>query len=445
MQFKHQELSASAQHGIEQQAYSAVSSSISRLILMHPFFGSLALRLKLVADWLTDTGYTDSVVIGFNPQFILGLTVSHRMFLVAHEVLHVVLKHTARLGHRDPHTANMAMDYVINLILKDAGFDVLKGALIDEAYRNMSWEQVYSILYKEMKDKCTCQQSGDSDGESESDGEGNEGNDASDEGNADGNEGDGSSGTPCPVHGSGSSLQEVLENGTFGEVRQAPKGTPQDEAQRQIEWETAITVAVSAEKNRGTMPGSFIDAIMGRNESVIDWKETLAMFISDSGNQFESTWSRVNRTMLGQDVYMSGMKRNGVKDLVVAIDTSGSVSPGELEQFLSETLEIAETFECRITFIPCDARIGKVQTFEPSEYPEQCDGFTITGRGGTSFEPPFTWVSDNMDESPTALIYFTDGECNYPDEPDYPVLWAISAGRWFEEAPWGTTVEVRLN
>ena len=47
-----------------------------------------------------------------------------------------------------------------------------------------------------------------------------------------------------------------------------------------------------------------------------------------------------------------------------------------------------------------------------------------------------------MDDAPTAMIYFTDGEANYPDEPEYPVLWAISTGRYFSEAPWGQTVEV---
>jgi len=129
---------------------------------------------------------------------------------------------------------------------------------------------------------------------------------------------------------------------------------------------------------------------------------------------------------------------------VIAVDTSGSCSDAELKQFCSETLDIAEQFDCDITFLPCDTHIGDVQTFESGEYPDEVSGFKLGGRGGTRFSPVFDWVERNMDDAPTALIYFTDGYAPYPVEPDYPVFWAISTmpNYPYRPAPWGTSVEV---
>ena len=121
-------------------------------------------------------------------------------------------------------------------------------------------------------------------------------------------------------------------------------------------------------------------------------------FLSDAGNNFEVTWAKPNRRFIDGGDYFPSMKREGVNDLVIAVDTSGSVSKREIVQFCSETLEIAEQFDCDITFIPCDSEIGTVQHFTSGDYPTEVDGFEIGGRCGTSFKPPFKWVEDNRDE-----------------------------------------------
>ena len=415
---------------LEQDALGIMSKAVGRLLLKYPFYGSLALRLKLVADWACNTAYTNAVVIGFKPTYVIDMYAgnpAHTLFLVAHEVMHVVLKHMLRLEGRNPKIANIAMDHVINLLLKEAGFDVPSCALCDPKYKGMSWERVYGLIYKEIEEQCTC---------------GNDGKSSDDQCESDG-EGDSDGDNDCPIHG-GTSIEDALRNGEFGEVRPVPVDCDKDVDTIEIEWESAITTAVNKEKSRGTMPGGLIEAIDGRNQPVVDWKETLSAFVSDMGNNFEPTWSRVNRRMMDSGYYFAGMKREGVNDLVIALDTSGSVSNDEIKQFCSEALDILDLFECDVTFIPCDSRVGLVQSFESGDLPDECSDFKVTGRGGTSFAPVFDWVKDNMSVDPTALIYFTDGECSYPDEPDYPVLWGISNGSWFEEAPWGETVKVQL-
>jgi predicted metal-dependent peptidase len=101
------------------------------LLLKHPFFGNLATRLKLVNadDWCPTAG-TDGRHFYYNTKFIDSLTPKETEFLFGHEVLHNVFEHMlVRIGDRDPQLWNIAADYAVNQILKDANIgDMPKGA-----------------------------------------------------------------------------------------------------------------------------------------------------------------------------------------------------------------------------------------------------------------------------------------------------------------------------
>ena len=419
---------------MELNARGKIDKALGRLVLKRPFYGATALRLEIVEDNTQPTGYTDAKVIGYNRYFVDQLSLDEVEFLLCHEVLHVVLKHPWRREGREPGLFNEACDYVINLLCKDDNFSLIGNILCDEKYRGMSSEYIYSRLLKDRKkekadDDSSSQSSSEDGSKSDADGGGGGGG-----GNGVGEGEYGPSDVP--------SFEDAVKSGQLGEIRDCVDEDDKSDTQCEAEWESAITVAVANEKRCGNMPGSVLSALNGRNESFIDWHEVLANFLSDAGNNFEVTWAKPNRRFVDDGWYFPSMKREGISDLVVAVDTSGSCSDDEIKQFCSETLDIADQFDCKITFIPCDTRIGKVQEFESGEYPDEVDGFRIGGRGGTNFDPPFEWVANNMDDAPTAMIYFTDGECSYPDEPEYPVLWAISTGPYFREAPWGQTVEV---
>ena len=61
----------------------------------------------------------------------------------------------------------------------------------------------------------------------------------------------------------------------------------------------------------------------------VDWREVLREFVTTTcvGNDY-STWSRPNRRLLGQDIYLPSGISEKVEDLVVAVDTSYSVGTG---------------------------------------------------------------------------------------------------------------------
>jgi predicted metal-dependent peptidase len=403
-------------------ALSKMENARTRLLLKRPFYGALALRLEIVEDNTQPTAYTDGKVIGFNSHFVDQIDKQESLFLVLHEVLHCILKHPWRKGTRDHELFNQAGDYVINLVCLIDGFKLLTNVLLDNKYDGKSTEWVYADLERQRRAN---QNNGDS-------------CDAGEEG------GGNDSPSTSQEYGPGDvpTFSEAVKSGQFGEFREATDENGNADTESADEWEGAVQIAVAQEKARGTMSAKALASIQGRNEGMVDWSETLANFLSDSGNNFDTTWAKPNRRFIGRGQYLPSMKREGIDHVVIAVDTSGSVSDSELKQFMSETIALVEQMDCSITVIPCDSRIGKVLEFESYDVPEDVGEFKLGGRGGTSFKPPFRWVEDNMDSTPTALIYFTDGECNYPDEPDYPVFWAISNTYGFSPAPWGTSVEV---
>ena len=139
----------------------------------------------------------------------------------------------------------------------------------------------------------------------------------------------------------------------------------------------------------------------------------------------------------GDAIYPS--LRSAMVDVVVAVDTSGSIKEKEINEFISEIDAIKGQVRARITLLPCDASIGEgapwhYEPWEEFKMPEK-----LHGGGGTDFRPVFEWV-DREGIQPELLIYFTDAEGPFPKEPpSYPVVWLIK-GR--ELVPWGERVQL---
>jgi predicted metal-dependent peptidase len=126
-------------------------------------------------------------------------------------------------------------------------------------------------------------------------------------------------------------------------------------------------------------------------------------------------------------------------DLVVALDTSGSISDEEMREFLSEINAIKGQVGARIVLLACDERLAEdgPWTFEPWDevgLPKQ-----FQGGGGTKFTPVFEWA-DEQDRPPNLLLYFTDAKGEFPEhEPSYPVLWLVKGKG---QVPWGQRIQL---
>lgn len=119
-----------------------------------------------------------------------------------------------------------------------------------------------------------------------------------------------------------------------------------------------------------------------------------------------------------------------VREIAIAIDTSGSTSGELVQAFVQKTYNILkdeESFSTRFNlhFIQCDAEIQEdVKITNQREFDDYLANMKIKGLGGTDFRPVFSYVDELIAEKEfvnlKGLIYFTDGYGEFPSrQPNY--------------------------
>jgi len=412
-----------------------ISKARIKLLMQQPFFGTLALRLRMIeADpRIIPTMATDGNHIFYSSKFVDSITDAQLRGVVAHEVMHPALQHLSRIRSRNLPIWNMACDYAINPILIGAGLELPQGALIDSDRfpPEMSADEIYQILYAEARQQAQNApgMAGDGDGSSESGETAGESQDASGSGQAK----PGSSAVETPG-GFGQMLDPTSVDPSTGQVKAA---SPADLAAAADEWRIAAEQAARVAKNRGRLPANLERLVHEAKQEQIDWREQLRRFVSTvTPNDY--SWSRPNRRHIAAGLYLPGMVKDGIGEIVVAVDTSGSIGNHELSAFSAEIAAICR--ECnpeRVYVVYCDAAVACVEEFAAGDDVR----LTPHGGGGTDFRPPFAWV-EQQGIDPQCLIYLTDLCCDsYPKEPHYPAMWVSTYARM--AAPWGETLYLR--
>ena len=378
------------------------------LIFSEPFFGALVMNLKNVCDPSIPTFATDGRNLYYSPEFCATLSDAEVVGVLLHEVAHCALLHFARRENRDPLRWNMATDFAINLFIDDyvkgaaaLGSNIsyrlpkLEGICLDEKFRGMGAEEIYSLLPQRMKKFVSI---GDVIEPKDGDGQGGDG------GGKEGEEG------------------QTYANAT---------------EKLEAEWKVAVKQAAAIAKGQGKLPlcAARLADIIG--EPKVDWRRELRDVLTAIACD-DYSFRRINTRYASSGFILPSLKSERMGEVVIAIDTSGSVGNKELGAFLSEALGILETCKpSAVHIVQCDADIGAVNRFEPGDVLE----IEPTGGGGTDFRPPFQWVSDNMPEAPAALIYLTDMAGTFPDTcPDYPVLWVSIVADAVSSAPFGRAI-----
>ena len=360
------------------------------LLLGQPFFGTLALRLRVVADPSAPTCYRDGIVLGLNPAFTATLTDLELAGVVAHEVLHCAMGHAWRGQGREHERWNAAADYAVNPIVARAGLELPKSALANPAWAGMAAEEIYPLL----------------------------------------------------PEGQGKAQGGAGYGGDFGEVRAPQDGDGHggagevDPKALAVDWGIAVRQAAAVAKGRGALPAGLEELVQTLTRPVVDWRALLRRFVQRCAAA-DFSWQAPSRRFMAQGLYMPCVRSEKVPAMVVAVDTSGSVSTQELEQFAGEVAGIVEEVRPEaVHVVYCDAAVQAVETFEEGARFQA----RPAGRGGTDFRPPFAWVEEHMGgQAPACLVYLTDMEGPFPEQaPGYPVLW-VSTSREYV-GPFGETV-----
>jgi predicted metal-dependent peptidase len=389
----------------------------TQLILDKPFLGNLVLRLPLKAagSWCR-TSATDAKSFYYNPSFINQLDNHQVKFVLIHEALHCALTHFSRRGNRLKHKWDLACDFAINPLLVKEGFHPPLDLPIFHKYQGMIAEEIYPMIDDSIDTKPMDQHLYDDnpkDDVSESDGGLHE--------------------DDLPNNSTKNNHQH---NTNYSGLADKPSPLTPDEIQQlSSKWQKNLASSAQFAQQAGKLDGEFVKLIDFFLQPQFSWQSLLSQYMfSFAGDDF--SYARPSRRS-GNAILPS--LRSSQIDITIAIDTSGSISKDEIDEFVTEVNTIKSNIRASITLIACDEKVSKELIWRFEAWDELTFPASLGGGKGTNFNPVFDYVSA-QDTASSVLIYFTDAKGKFPEfEPNYPVMWLVK-GR--ENVPWGYRIQL---
>lgn len=414
-----------------------LAAARTRLILDKPFLGSLVMHLPLKpADpkWCETTA-TDARFFYYNPTYIDRLSLEQTQFVLAHEAMHCALSHFARRNHRQKHRWDVACDYAVNMILDDERMQGPESRLMDAAYRGLTAEEIYPLLHEDPPEQTLDQHLFDQEQNNESEGEPDEREAGPGAGaETDGEQNEGGSGKSSSARQEQTGAEANPDAG--GESQDQPPSPPQDTDKLDEQWQNRLAAAAQAAKQAGKLSPSMLRLVDDLLAPRLPWRALLARFMMNVARD-DYSFQRLSRRegeALMPRLYSQGL------NVVVVLDTSGSIQDAELSEFLAEVDALKAQVRAEVTLHACDDKLAeggpwRYAIWESLQLPPE-----LHGGGGTDFRPVFDWLDQDHVE-PDLLVYFTDAEGRFPErEPHYPVVWLVKG-----KAPVPFGARIQLN
>jgi predicted metal-dependent peptidase len=355
------------------------------LVTQHPFFASILMKRQLIEDETIPTAAVDQRnQIYINPTWFNTLSVEEVVFVLAHEIGHVIGQHATRRGARTPKKWNIAGDAWINDMLKAADIGTpIKGCVQMDGSKDETVDEIYNKL-------------------------------------PDDPNGDGPGGTGDDIIERGSPL------------------TPEEATRIDAETRVEIAQAAQAAKAQGKMPPALAKIIADLIDPGTPWHEILERYMT-SYVRGDYSWSRPNRRFADIAYLPSTGKVAEMGEVVIQVDVSGSISKTELAYYNGHMARIIE--QCnpeRVHVLYVDTGVCKHEVFEQGEEV----ALEFYSGGGTDMEAGFEFLAKEGIE-PEVFVCLTDGYTNFNVDkaPNYPVLWCISSDI---NAPYGENIHFSL-
>lgn len=209
----------------------------------------------------------------------------------------------------------------------------------------------------------------------------------------------------------------VKDNGTLSKGEKSDQGA----------WTNRVREAVQKSGTPGKGASMLDKYLFELLKPKIDWRKELKRYLNEKSNKFD--YKLPSRRFASSGIYIPGQKKleHAIKELVIAVDTSLSVSKEELDIIFTEIQGMAKKLEIlniRILLFTVDVyyeyynKKGKIDNAEILKHFRS---------GGTDFQHVFDYI-DKKGIKPGVLVFFTDGGAEAPTTPTYSndVLWAIT-------------------
>jgi len=380
--------------------YEKIEKAKAKLMLDHPYFGTVASSLKLEKNNELLTFSSDGEVMRYNSEYLDKLDVSEVEFVMANGAMHAVLKHQHRSGGRTNWLWQTATDYVVNGMLVKNGMQPPVYANFEEKFSGMYAEEVYELLRAEMnsdEELASAQQQSEQIQEVED------------------------------VHAENLTAQAEYE--ASEDAKEEQEGSSDEKKEQQNvpdaddlseEMKEHLEQIFQKLKRQDSLPKDLHFVVPEYFSHKVDWRERLYGYIASYA---KSTYTFVppNMKYLYRGIYLPSLSSDLLR-IVIAIDTSGSIDEELLSAFLGEINSIMQSYpNYEIDVITADAKIQSHKVFLPGENLD----YEVSGGGGTDFRPVFEYIDQYIDY-PTLLLYFTDGMGTFPEqEAQYDVMWIM--------------------
>ena len=400
-------------------------------LMKHPetalYSGVMLMGYSKVVDEGCPTAYTDGVNKVYGRKFLEKIDTEPKVRgLILHENLHVALKQLPfgkDMFDENRKLANIAADMVVNNIIMNIKgtvngsseriVDLPDGGVYDPMFDNWSMREVYNYLKKNCK------------GSGKGKGEGGKGGGQGSVPSGDGNEdGDGDT---------------VTINGKTYDLSNSDEHDLSDLKELTHEQAKEINAAIDRALREGGMLAGRMGAKVPRAisdllEPKVDWRDALRDFIASAiKGKDEFTWRKLNKRHMANDIYLPSMENETIGELVVAIDTSGSIGGQQITEFATELVSICDLCSPdKVRVLWWDTDVHGEQVFE-GDYKGIAQMLKPMGGGGTHVSCVNEYINKQKINA-ECVIVFTDGyvENDIAWNIPSPTLWMVTECKSFE-------------
>jgi predicted metal-dependent peptidase len=359
-------------------------------------------------DETVPTAYTDGRDCVYGVEFMETLTDPQLAGLVLHEKLHIVLRHPIRLHgifKKDPMLTNMAADFAANILindLKNKCVELPPGALLDEMFRGWSVVKIYDYLKQNVTNPPPPPRG-------RKPGEGGNGGNCSGQGET------------VTVNGKQYSTGKMDEH-DFDEMGGA---TPEELGKIEKDINEALHQGgILAGRLGAKVPRAIKDLLVAK----VDWRDALRDFWSTVvRGKDEFSWKSYDMRRYSMGMLLPVSISETIGEVIVAIDTSGSIGQRELSEFATELVSLCNAVSpSSLRVLWWDTQVHGEQLFVDN-YDEIATMLKPLGGGGTHVSSVSKYLVEH-DARPEAVIIFTDGHVEQPIDwkHDAPTLWLIT-------------------